>query len=109
MGHYDTNCTLSFVCTHDQEYSCIYVSTLVRMFCDVPLSPLLIVQLGSLTAKLPNGPQCELDSHAAMYVVGKTTALRIHDFGNPVSVHGYLPDVGSREMCSTVSVMVALK
>lgn len=82
-------------------------STLVRMFRAVQLSPLSIVRLGSLTTELSNGPRCELDSHAAMCVVGETTALRIYDFGNPVSVHGYLPDVGSREMCNTVSAVVA--
>ena len=63
--------------------STISQSTLLHMCHDAPLSPLLIVRLGFLTAELPSGPRCELDSHGAMCMFGESTALPIHEFGNP--------------------------
>ena len=49
----------------------------------------------------------ELDSHADTSVVGRDTALLIHDYETPVRVPGYNEDGGGRSNCHIVSAVVA--
>ena len=49
----------------------------------------------------------ELDSHADTSVVGRDTALLIHDYETPVWVQGYNEDVGERSNCHIISAVVA--
>ena len=49
----------------------------------------------------------ELDSHADTSVVGKESALFIHDYETPVLVHGYTEEVGSSSNCCVVSTVIA--
>ena len=64
--------------------------------------------LGSLGTKTSLLEQrTELDSHADTSVVGRDTALLIHDYETPVGVQGYNGDIGERSNCRIVSVVVA--
>ena len=64
--------------------------------------------LGSLGTKTSILEQrTELDSHADRSVVGRDTALLIHDYETPVWVQGYNEDVGERSNCCIVSAVVA--
>ena len=49
----------------------------------------------------------ELDSHADTTVVGKDTALCIHDFEEPVDVFGYSESIGRKQRCKIVSAVCA--
>ena len=49
----------------------------------------------------------ELDSHADTSVVGKESALLIHDYETPVHVHGYTEEVGRSFNCCVVSAVIA--
>ena len=49
----------------------------------------------------------ELDSHADTSVVGKESALIIHDYKTPVHVHGYTEEVGHRSNCCIFSAVFA--
>ena len=61
--------------------------------------------LGTKTSLLEK--RTELDSHADISVVGRDTALLIHDYKTPVRVQGYNGDVGERSNCRIVSAVVA--
>ena len=51
--------------------------------------------------------QTELNSHADTSVVGKESALLIHDYDTPVHVHGYTEKVGCSSNCHVVSAVIA--
>ena len=51
--------------------------------------------------------QMELDSHANTSVIGKESALRIHDYETPVHVHGYTEEVGHGSNCHVIRAIVA--
>ena len=61
--------------------------------------------LGAKTSLLEQ--RTELDSHADTSVVGRNTALLIHDYETPVRVQGYNEDAGKRSNCRIVSAVVA--
>ena len=64
--------------------------------------------LGSLGTKTSLLKQrTELDSHADTSVVGRNTALLIHDYETPVRVQGYNEDIRERSNCCIVSAVVA--
>ena len=54
---------------------------------------LCAAQLSSYTQVSMNDTRTELDSHADTTDVGSSTALVLHDYKQPVCVHGYTPDV----------------
>ena len=61
--------------------------------------------LGTKTSLLEQ--RTELNSHADTSMVGRDTALLIHDYETPVRVQGYNEDVGERSNCRIVSALVA--
>ena len=61
--------------------------------------------LGSLGTKTSLLEQrTELNSHADTSVVGRNTALLIHDYETPVQVQGYNEDIRERSNCCIVIV-----
>jgi hypothetical protein len=63
-------------------------------------------KIGTLSINDPKEIRTELDSHADTSVVGKDTALMIHDFGRAVNVYGYNDTIGQAR-CKTISAVVA--
>ena len=61
--------------------------------------------LGTRTSLLEK--RTEIDSHVDTSVVGRDTALLIHDYKTPVHVQGYNEDVGERSNCRIISTVVA--
>ena len=51
--------------------------------------------------------QTELDTHADTSVVGKESALLIHDYDTPIRVHGYTEEVSHSSNCRIVNAVIA--
>ena len=73
----------------------------------IGLATLHVAQLGSYTQVSDHDTRTELDSHADTTAVGTSTALVIHDYEQPICVHGYTGKISPDENCHIVSAMVA--
>ena len=75
------------------------------------IAPVRSVRVGTLvsgtTGIITIEFKSELDSHADTCVVGKDTALEIHDYERPVRVFGYDERVGQANHCRTITAVVA--
>ena len=67
----------------------------------------LVHQLGALgTGTSLMDQSTELDSHANTSVVGKESALLIHDYETPVHVHGYTEEVGRSSNAASSALLM---
>ena len=65
-------------------------------------------QLGALgTGTSLIEQQTDFDTHADTSVVGKESALLIHDYDTPVRVHGYTEEVSRSSNCRIVNAVIA--
>mgnify|MGYP003471091472 CR=1 FL=1 len=67
---------------------------------DRVIAPIRSVVIGNLSSSSDcvNEIRTELDNHADTCVVSDDTALVIHDFDQPVNVHGYNESVGATKV-----------
>ena len=73
----------------------------------IGLATLHVVWLSSYEQVSDHDTRTELDSHTDTTAVDTSTALVIHDYEQPVHVHGYTGEVSPDENCRIVSAMVA--
>ena len=73
----------------------------------IGLAALHVAWLGSYAQVSDHDTRTELDSHADTTAVGSSTALVIHNYEQPISVHGYTGEILPDENCHVVSAMVA--
>ena len=73
----------------------------------IGLASLHVLWLGSYKQVSDNDTRTELDSHTDTTAAGTSMALVIHDYEQPICVHGYTGEVLPDENCHIVSAMVA--
>ena len=73
----------------------------------IGLATLCLAQLGSYAQVSDHDTRTALDSHTDTTAVGTSMALVIHDYEQPIHVHGYTGEVSPDENCHIVSAMVA--
>ena len=73
----------------------------------IGLAALHVAWLSSYTQVSDHDTRTKLDSHADTTAVGTSMALVIHDYEQPVHVHGYTGEISPDENCHIVSAMVA--
>ena len=73
----------------------------------IGLATLHVAWLGSYVQVSDHDTGTALNSHADTTAVGTSTALVIHDYEQPIHVHGYTGEVLPDENCHVVSAVVA--